>query len=131
MPAKCSFSARLITTTNATAFLSMWISNTATTAMMMPIMEAVLIELEGTTASASTELMLEVQKDKSKTNMRKLLAMSVLLEGYLRMCVPELTKCLILSCRHTRRSVVQKYCQHRVTDSIRRYPSMNFRALNQ
>lgn len=29
-----------------TAFLSMWISNNATTAMMMPIMEAVLSELE-------------------------------------------------------------------------------------
>ena len=29
-----------------TAFISMWISNTATTAMMTPIMEAVLKELE-------------------------------------------------------------------------------------
>ena len=53
------------------AFLSMWISNTATTAMMMPIMEAVLIELEGAT---STEV-----EDKSRTNIRKLLALSVLI----------------------------------------------------
>ena len=29
-----------------TMFLSMWISNTATTAMMVPIVDAVLIELE-------------------------------------------------------------------------------------
>ena len=29
-----------------TAFLSMWISNNATTSMMIPIMEAVLVEME-------------------------------------------------------------------------------------
>ena len=54
-----------------TAFLSMWISNTATTAMMIPIMEAVLIELEATS-----------NDDKLKANNRKLLAMSVCILSY-------------------------------------------------
>ena len=52
----------------ATAFLSMWISNVATTAMMVPIMEAVLIELESTTIGGTN----------SNANTRKALAMSVM-----------------------------------------------------
>ena len=51
-----------------TAFLSMWISNVATTAMMVPIMEAVLIELESTIIGGTN----------SNTNTRKALAMSVM-----------------------------------------------------
>ena len=51
-----------------TAFLSMWISNVATTAMMVPIMEAVLIELESTTIGGTN----------SNANTRKALAMSVM-----------------------------------------------------
>jgi sodium-dependent dicarboxylate transporter 2/3/5 len=36
-------------------FLSMWISNTATTAMMVPIVDAVLIELEEDMIGDSSE----------------------------------------------------------------------------
>uniref|UniRef100_A0A2C9LT05 Citrate transporter-like domain-containing protein n=1 Tax=Biomphalaria glabrata TaxID=6526 RepID=A0A2C9LT05_BIOGL len=42
----------------ATWFLSMWISNTATTAMMIPIAEAILVQLKGT----STRLGNRVEK---------------------------------------------------------------------
>jgi sodium-dependent dicarboxylate transporter 2/3/5 len=52
-----------------TAFLSMWISNTATTAMMIPIMEAVLQELDST--------MMEPEAKDAKKNLRAMLAMSV------------------------------------------------------
>ena len=52
-----------------TAFLSMWISNVATTAMMVPIMEAVLIELESTSIAGGGN---------SNANTRKALAMSVM-----------------------------------------------------
>ena len=39
-----------------TAFLSMWISNTATTAMMVPIVEAVLVEIRSESkANRATE----------------------------------------------------------------------------
>lgn len=51
-----------------TAFLSMWISNTATTSMMVPIVEAVLQQMEttGTTTSETGLGALELV-DKGKT----------------------------------------------------------------
>lgn len=50
-----------------TAFLSMWISNTATTAMMVPIVEAVVCELykinEGDESSGSSHVTLAISSD--------------------------------------------------------------------
>lgn len=39
-----------------TAFLSMWISNTATTAMMVPIVEAMLQQMEATSSATEGNL---------------------------------------------------------------------------
>ncbi|XP_036982629.2 Na(+)/citrate cotransporter [Artibeus jamaicensis] len=50
-----------------TAFLSMWISNTATTAMMVPIVEAVLQQMEATGATAEAGLGALELVDKGKT----------------------------------------------------------------
>lgn len=49
-----------------TAFLSMWISNTATTAMMVPIMEAMLQQMEATAATAEANLGALELSDKGK-----------------------------------------------------------------
>ncbi|XP_055114889.1 Na(+)/citrate cotransporter-like isoform X3 [Symphalangus syndactylus] len=59
-----------------TALLSMWISNTATTAMMVPIVEAILQQMEAT--SAATEAGLELV-DKGKAN--ELPGSQVIFEG--------------------------------------------------
>ena len=48
-------------------FLSMWISNTATTAMMLPMVEAVLGELEGGEKNVDPEKQV-VGKDQSTMN---------------------------------------------------------------
>lgn len=50
-----------------TAFLSMWISNTATTAMMVPIVEAVLQQMEATGATAEAGRGALELVDKGKT----------------------------------------------------------------
>lgn len=51
-----------------TAFLSMWISNTATTAMMVPIVEAMLQQMEATDAAMETNLGSLELADKEKTS---------------------------------------------------------------
>ena len=48
-----------------TAFLSMWISNTATTAMMVPIVEAVLGEIKHESIKNQLE---RKENDNSQTN---------------------------------------------------------------
>ena len=45
-----------------TFFLSMWISNNATTAMMMPILEAVLLEMEGKNSDSRRGVVEEVME---------------------------------------------------------------------
>ncbi|XP_008517583.1 Na(+)/citrate cotransporter isoform X2 [Equus quagga] len=49
-----------------TAFLSMWISNTATTAMMVPIVEAMLQQMEATSAATEASLGALELADKGK-----------------------------------------------------------------
>lgn len=49
-----------------TAFLSMWISNTATTAMMVPLVEAVLRQMEAMSAATEASLGALQLADKGK-----------------------------------------------------------------
>uniref|UniRef100_A0A8C9P2S4 Solute carrier family 13 member 5 n=1 Tax=Spermophilus dauricus TaxID=99837 RepID=A0A8C9P2S4_SPEDA len=53
---------------SVTAFLSMWISNTATTAMMVPIVEAMLQQMEATRAATKTNLEALELVDKGKAS---------------------------------------------------------------
>ncbi|XP_016056448.1 PREDICTED: solute carrier family 13 member 5 [Miniopterus natalensis] len=64
---------------SATAFLSMWISNSATTAMMVPIVEAVLQQIEATNMTTEASLRSLELVDKGKSS--ELPGNQVLFEG--------------------------------------------------
>ncbi len=62
----------------ATSSLSMWISNTATSAMMIPILEVVLLELKECSETFSSDYELDQEEEEHRRrNMRAMLAMAI------------------------------------------------------